>query len=1128
MKTLITSNTKLNKSLGYSSLLNYQEQCSNSPPSLHALAESSCSFLHLIIADVSDDDEEIAAQALKCLGFMIYHPSIVATIPGENAKMVLESLAKHIIATKMKSICNLGVWCISVQQIEASVLAAHSNSLLQAVVHALDNPIGSLSTTFEAMQAVMKLVAQLRGKMRELSHIWVPPIYRRLLSDDKRERDMSERCLLKIRSTIIPPPPFLSKVIVQDLKKMLLSRMKDLLNKGMKVQSIQAWGWFIRILGSHAMKNRHLINDMLKLPEQTFSDRNPQVQLASQAAWEGLIDALIHPQILDIRLEAILENDVQQSKTSAKNIGEMQSNRFFKSTKLIMTPLKGIISSKCDVSVHLTCLNTWCYLLHKLDTSVNSPSVIELVLDPVFEAIFRSGPDCQSIWLWDFCLGLLDDLISLKFGDMSFDLNGQVSPYLSDRLSVSGASISSKSSWKCYPIKWLSQDLGHLGFYLKMISIIISHASKQTAMLQTKSLACNAALRIFGSVLKAAQTELKNESLSYETIMLCLKTILGFIKMTCEGACTEGGAGNDLILTSLKLIEVVTKESSPSILGSPLYKVALDLKYVGNMQIVDLRNENFLHQSSIAYMDMVSPMVYLIVLYISVVVQLTLISHELDHVLQGLQKLFKFVLSHYDPLEYLLVSIDLLYKHKGRNCMQIWMAMAKGLTDYIDGAKYLYQLKTEFNSSSYTAVCYLLSYPFLVWSSSLEILIPLEVGGSLNDSVSLSGKKLQHTVEVWKSLYGSICTTNSISSEINNFTADLCSMLSQCLDEKANLFECGSELDVSSMDLTLNFLFLSGEGIVCVLEQILSSDMNSDGIISGHECNCRTFSGINSVLEFAARYLKMSCIKIAAESATCLVISSRVFSALAGLLGCIHLKQDIVSFFEIISSPALQWLSHVEIPDQRVKHQLGILWSEILNCLQRSQPPIMFDTSFLKLQANLLEKALCHPNSSISDPTIAFWNTTYGMHTKLDYPSNLLHVLDKLSRNGRINLQKRSVPFLKRCYSTLADETVPQRYRVTATHNRSSKRVELMGTIVNQFEKGDKLPSSSKPKKRELTEHQKEVRRAQQGRDRDCARHGPGIWTYTSVDFSQGNEDSPESQDIRNPEAILEMFRKAA
>lgn len=65
------------------------------------------------------------------------------------------------------------------------------------------------------------------------------------------------------------------------MKQKLLSGMKDLINQGMKVQSIQAWGWFIQLLGSHAMKKkRHLINDMLNVIELTFPDHNPQVQIA--------------------------------------------------------------------------------------------------------------------------------------------------------------------------------------------------------------------------------------------------------------------------------------------------------------------------------------------------------------------------------------------------------------------------------------------------------------------------------------------------------------------------------------------------------------------------------------------------------------------------------------------------------------------------------------------------------------------------------------------------------------------------------------------------------------------------------------------------------------------------------
>lgn len=71
----------------------------------------------------------------------------------------------------------------------------------------------------------------------------------------------------------------------------------------------------------------------------------------------------------------------------------------------------------------------------------------------------------------------------------------------------------------------------------------------------------------------------------------------------------------------------------------------------------------------------------------------------------------------------------------------------------------------------------------------------------------------------------------------------------------------------------------------------------------------------------------------------------------------------------------------------------------------------------------------------------------------------------------------------------------------------------------------NKLHLRSKRKRPDLTEHQKEVRQAQQGRARDCNGHGPGVLTYTSADFSQTNEESQESQGIRDADSILEMLR---
>lgn len=56
------------------------------------------------------------------------------------------------------------------------------------------------------------MTTQLSDMMKDTSHVWAPPLYRRLLSVDKRERDMAQRCLLKVTSTIYPPALALSKV----------------------------------------------------------------------------------------------------------------------------------------------------------------------------------------------------------------------------------------------------------------------------------------------------------------------------------------------------------------------------------------------------------------------------------------------------------------------------------------------------------------------------------------------------------------------------------------------------------------------------------------------------------------------------------------------------------------------------------------------------------------------------------------------------------------------------------------------------------------------------------------------------------------------------------------------------
>uniref|UniRef100_A0A7N0U838 Uncharacterized protein n=1 Tax=Kalanchoe fedtschenkoi TaxID=63787 RepID=A0A7N0U838_KALFE len=254
-------------------------------------------------------------------------------------------------------------------------------------------------------------------------------------------------------------------------------------------------------------------------------------------------------------------------------------------------------------------------------------------------------------------------------------------------------------------------------------------------------------------------------------------------------------------------------------------------------------------------------------------------------------------------------------------------------------------------------------------------------------------------------------------------------------------------------------------------------------------------------------------------------VTRTVFSQLTRFISCLHQRREITLLVEVMHDCLLHCLSHDETWNGR-SHPLQLLWSEILNSLSKAQPPFVFNSKLLKFQAALLQKALNHPNPSISEPTIKFWNSTYGKQLLVDYPQCLLFVLDKLSKAGKISLFKQGASVLQKCLGAqqLSNSGLTTgKGIITTTNNRNSKRVELVGKDTMGPECSG---SKSKRTKLELTEHQREVRRAQQGKERDCNGHGPGIRTYTSLDFSQSNDNSQELEDVRNAESILEMLKR--
>ena len=129
-----------------------------------------------------------------------------------------------------------------------------------------------------------------------------------------------------------------------------------------------------------------------------------------QVAWEALIGAFLQCSAIEDSIQSEIEGVSPLSADTHKP----HTNCSIKRLKLLMTPLITIMNSKSHESVKLACWRTWIHLAHKLDCQINDMLVQDVVVSPMFEVIFRSGPDACTPWVWELCLNALYELIACK------------------------------------------------------------------------------------------------------------------------------------------------------------------------------------------------------------------------------------------------------------------------------------------------------------------------------------------------------------------------------------------------------------------------------------------------------------------------------------------------------------------------------------------------------------------------------------------------------------------------------------------------------------------------------------------------------------------------------------------
>ncbi|KAI5054518.1 hypothetical protein GOP47_0030587 [Adiantum capillus-veneris] len=318
----------------------------------------------LIIVDprIRPTIQESVTLALRSLAYFLHNEKFIAEISDEKACAVLSSICQLIKSTDKTVLCSLALWCLGIQELKPKVVEASLDLILQSLLYLTDSgtSVSSKALIHQALQGFVKL-AQKYSCARIKSSLWAPAIYRRLLSSDKKEREGAEQCMKDLEFMLLCRlKGDLSEVAAVDINETLLPKLEKMIkSKTSVLPAVRAWG----------------CQDAL-------------VRNASLVAWEAIVDALLQ-----------LPNASGQQNTNINagvslSAGELEKPLLvlvppLKRLKLLMVPFISIMSADKDQAVRLACWHTWHYLAHKLGTAINLPSVADIVVIPIFEAMFR-------------------------------------------------------------------------------------------------------------------------------------------------------------------------------------------------------------------------------------------------------------------------------------------------------------------------------------------------------------------------------------------------------------------------------------------------------------------------------------------------------------------------------------------------------------------------------------------------------------------------------------------------------------------------------------------------------------------------------------------------------------------
>lgn len=192
-----------------------------------------------------------------------------------------------ITTTKNKSTCNLAVWCISVQNLSASVLSAEEilHALLSALRHAIEGlgATDSSSVRHEGISAVARLILQCPQAIfnEQIVSLWLPLLLLHMLDPVVKVREKATSsvamCMVQLSKVSKTVPEHISQCVFDALADKLLRAINDKMEANEDLVVVRTWGQIVGLLGRFILKS-DLINTLLKIPSVS-TDNAPIVTI---------------------------------------------------------------------------------------------------------------------------------------------------------------------------------------------------------------------------------------------------------------------------------------------------------------------------------------------------------------------------------------------------------------------------------------------------------------------------------------------------------------------------------------------------------------------------------------------------------------------------------------------------------------------------------------------------------------------------------------------------------------------------------------------------------------------------------------------------------------------------------